>query len=170
MLFIPSFKKIRCCFCLMLIIGLASVVMIKLGPGMWTRFYTIENFNQHFPTLGSLVDFTQFKITVQRIDRYPNPNNPQSDFETLFVEMTVQSKLPVNKLIFDLCELWVEDDYGNKAELSTTDRRNSILENSEVTSTGTLQIQTYFSVSKFSKQLYLMIKPKIGGQPIKIQL
>lgn len=171
MFLIPSFKKIKCCFLMLFIIlGMGSLLFGKSSLDIWNRFYNLENFTKNLPGLGSLVELPDFKIKVQRIERIENQANPKSDFSTLLVETIIESKLFVNTLIFELFDIWIEDKLGNKFELSTMDKRNQILADSEVASSGALQIQAYFSIPKYSKELYLVIKPKIAGKPAKIKL
>ncbi|MEI6221542.1 MAG: hypothetical protein WCP97_02140 [bacterium] len=167
---IPGFKQVRCCIFALFLLSFFAILLYKTAPTLWKSFYSMDVINTKLPTIGSAIELPECKVTINRVEKIPSTSNANSDFQTLVVDMTIESKLPVKKFLLEIFNIWIEDKFGNKFEFSPAERRNDTAKESEVLPSGALNLTAYFSVPKYSSEFYLMVQPKIGGKAVKVKL
>ena len=156
-----------CCF---LNLSIILFVAYQLQKGTLQHFYLFPSPLKQIPSIGDVITEKQFNLQITHVEYIKNSKNPSSDFETMHIKALLETKLPIPVKVFDFCDLWIEDEYENKFYFSPAKKENSIMQESEVVPDTQLELDLYFSTPKYAKELYVVLKPKIGGNPIKIKI
>jgi hypothetical protein len=169
--FLPSFLgKLRNFFCCLPFLFLVIFVIYLTQKGTFSKFYQLPSIPPSLPSIGDVVSDKQFSVKIERVEKIKNTANVQSDFETIHVQGALTTSLPVPVAVFSLFDIWVEDSFANKFTISPNEPRNDALSHSEVPPASQLTFDVYFTTPKYSQELTLVMKPKIGGDAIRIKL